>query len=398
MRTDPKKPAIASLKSIIQNHTDSIKILAVTKMKYLTRKDVINAHSVISRDIIRTPLIEVNRLSNRVSKLVGRDNAVRVFLKCENMQKTNSFKYRGALHCMLKLRDEQLRQGILTYSTGNSAHSDCLLNGMTLWASCVDTLSVGNHAQAIIHAASVVSSQRGIRIPLTIVMACNAAKEKLEAVKALGARIIISNSKHLNDCRRMTSQLQQLTGGYIIGPSDHPDVILGQGTVGLEASDQLEKRFDGSLDAIVAPSGGGGLLAGLGIYYQGSKTDVFGTEPAVGGPCLMESIRIGRRIENDGSIFTIADGLRSAIGEYTWTILRDPCYVKQVFTASESQIKNALLDILITTGLLVEPSAAVPVACLLYNPQFAEMFRQGRVSYMVGVVLSGGNTPKSKFS
>ena len=367
-------------------------------MKFLTRQDVINAYSVISPRIIRTPFIEVNQLSSRVSKLVGRDNAVRVFLKCENMQKTNSFKYRGALHCMLKLRDEQLRKGILTYSTGNSVHFEGFVNSMTLWASCVDSLSVGNHAQAIIHAASVVSSQKNIRIPLTIVMACNAAKEKLEAVKALGARVIILSSKELNDCRTKTSQLQQLTGGYIIGPSDHPDVILGQGTVGLEASDQLEKRSEGPLDAIVAPSGGGGLLAGLGIYYQRSKTDVFGTEPAVGGPCLMESIRIGRRIESDGSIFTMADGLRSAIGEYTWTILRDPCYVKQVFTVSESQIKNALLDISITTGLLVEPSAAVPVACLLYNPEFAEVFRQGRASYRVGVVLSGGNTTKSKFS
>ena len=152
------------------------------------------------------------------------------------------------------------------------------------------------------------------------------------------------------------------------------------------------------MDAILAPSGGGGLLAGLGIYYQGSKTDVFGTEPAVGGPCLMESIRIGRRIESDGSISTIADGLRSAIGKYTWTILRDPCYVKRVFTVSESQIKNALLEISSTTGLLVEPSAAVPIACLLYNSEFAEMIRQGRTSYTVGVVLSGGNTTKAKVS
>ena len=267
---------------------------------------------------------------------------------------------------------------------------------MALWASYVDFVSLGNHAQAIIHAASVVSSQRNIKIPVTVVMASNAAKEKLEKVKAMGARIIISSSKDLNDCRTKASLLQQLTGAYVIGPADHPDVILGQGTVGLEASDQLEKKSEGPLDAIVAPSGGGGLLAGLGIYYQDSKTEVLGAEPAVGGPCLTESIRIGRRIESDGSIPTIADGLRSAIGKYTWTILRDPRYVKRVFTASESQIKNALLDISITTGLLVEPSAAVPVACLLYNSQFAEMIRQGRSSYRIGVVLSGGNTTKSQ--
>ena len=90
-------------------------------MKFLTRQDVIKAYSVISPRIVRTPFIEVDPLSVRVSRLVGRDNAVRVFLKCENLQKTNSFKYRGALHCMLKLKDEELGKGILTYSTGKSA-------------------------------------------------------------------------------------------------------------------------------------------------------------------------------------------------------------------------------------------------------------------------------------
>ena len=106
---------------------------------------------------------------------------------------------------MLKLRDEQLRKGILTYSTGNSAYFDSFVNGMALWASYIDSLSVGNHAQAIIHAASVVSSQRNIKIPVTIVMACSAAREKLEAVKALGARITILSSSDLNDCRTKIS-------------------------------------------------------------------------------------------------------------------------------------------------------------------------------------------------
>lgn len=209
---------------------------------------------------------------------------------------------------------------------------------------------------------------------------------------------MISESKSLQDCKEQASELQQKIGACLISPSDHPDVILGHGTVALEASDQLEEMGEGSFDAFIVPCGGGGLLTGSAIFYKDSETKVFGTEPELGGSYLAKSIRIGKRIERDWSFSTIADGLRSPIGANNWRILRDQCYVEGAFTVSESQIRSALFQISVMTGMIVEPSPAVPIACLLYNSQIMEIIGQRRRRYTVGIVLSGGNTTKTKFS
>jgi threonine dehydratase/serine racemase len=292
----------------------------------------------------RTPVLT----SETLDALAGR----RVHFKCENLQKTGAFKYRGATNAVRKLTDEQARNGVVTHSSGN-------------------------HAQALALAARV----RGI--PAYIVMPRTAPAVKKAAVEGYGG--IVTLCEPTLAARESTAaDLVAKTGGTLIPPFDHPDVIAGQGTAALELLEDVP-----DLDAVVAPVGGGGLLSGFCVASRGLKPSirVFGAEP-LGADDAARSKAAGRFLPQTGPN-TIADGLLTSLGELTWPIIRDQ--VEAVFTVTEDQITAAMRLVWERMKLVIEPSAAVGVAVVL-----GDEFKSLREIGSVGVVLCGGNVSLDK--
>jgi threonine dehydratase/serine racemase len=294
--------------------------------------------------IRRTPVMT----SRTVDELAGRA----VAFKCENLQTTGAFKYRGATNAVQKLTPQQAARGVVTHSSGN-------------------------HAQALALAARV----RGI--PAYIVMPRTAPQVKKAAVEGYGGVVTLCEPT-LADRERTAAELVTKTGGTLIPPFDHPDVIAGQGTAALELLEDVP-----DLDAVVSPVGGGGLLSGFTVASRGLNPSirVFGAEP-LGADDAARSKAAGHFIPQTGPN-TIADGLLTSLGEMTWPIIRD--LVERVFTVTEDQIKTAMRLVWERMKLLIEPSAAVGVAVVL-----SDEFRQLAGIRKVGVVLCGGNVSLDK--
>jgi threonine dehydratase/serine racemase len=287
----------------------------------------------------RTPVVTCATLD----RLAGRS----VFFKCENFQKVGAFKFRGACNAVAKLTAEQAARGVVTHSSGN-------------------------HAQALALAAKL----RGI--PAHIVMPTSAAPVKRRAVEGYGARVI-ECAPTLAARETTAAAVLAETGGTLIPPYDHPDVIAGQGTAALELLEEVP-----DLDAVVAPVGGGGLVAGVCIAAKGVKpaVRVFAAEPA-GANDAARSKAAGKLIPQTAPR-TMADGLLTSLGELTWPVLRDQ--VERVLTVEEEEIKDALRLFWERAKLVIEPSAAVAVAAVLGSE-----FRSLNGLTKVGVILSGGN-------
>src|SRR5579883_1500559 len=228
--------------------------------------------------IHRTPVMT----SETLDRLAGR----RLFFKCENLQKVGAFKYRGATNAVRRLTDAEAARGAVTHSSGN-------------------------HAQALALAARV----RGI--PAYIVMPKTAPVVKKAAVEGYGG-IVTLCEPNLADRERTANEVMAKTGATLIPPFDHPDVIAGQGTAALELLEEVP-----DLDAIVTPVGGGGLLAGTALATHGLRPDVrvLAAEPLAADDAA-RSKKAGRLIPQTGPQ-TIADGLRTSLGEWTWPVLRD---------------------------------------------------------------------------
>jgi threonine dehydratase/serine racemase len=270
-----------------------------------------------------------------------------LFFKCEHQQKVGAFKFRGACNAVMKLAEDVARRGVVTHSSGN-------------------------HAQALALAAKL----RGI--PAHIVMPSNASPVKRRAVKGYGGRVIECEPT-LAARETAAAEVVRQTGATLIPPYNHPDIIAGQGTVALEFLEQA-----GPLDAIVAPVGGGGLVAGVCVAARGLNPTlrVFAAEPA-GADDAARSKAAGTLIPQTGPR-TIADGLLTSLGDLTWPIIRD--LVERVLKVGEQEIVTAMRLTWERAKLLIEPSAAVAVAAVL-----AEDFRKLAGLKRVGVVLSGGN-------
>lgn len=172
-------------------------------------------------------------------------------------------------------------------------------------------------------------------------------------------------------------------------------VILGQGTLALELQDQARQlNSDAPLDAIITPCGGGGMLSGVALACQGTGIRVFGSEPSFeGGDDARRGLISGERITTVKTL-TIADGLRTPLGDYTWRIISNPQYVSGVFAVTEEQIKAAMRLVLERMKMVVEPSACVPIAVALFNEEFREIVEReaGPAGWNIGIVFSGGNT------
>jgi threonine dehydratase/serine racemase len=270
-----------------------------------------------------------------------------LFFKCEQFQKVGAFKFRGACNAVRKLDAAIAARGVVTHSSGN-------------------------HAQALALAARM----RGI--PATIVMPRTASPVKRRAVQDYGGRVV--ECEPTLEARETTAQQElRQTGGTLIPPYDHPDVIAGQGTTALELLEQVPR-----LETIVTPVGGGGLLSGVALAAKAlnPRITIIAAEPK-GADDAARSKAAGKLIPQTGPR-TIADGLLTSLGELTWPVIRD--HVAAVITVEEEEIVRAMRLLWERAKLLVEPSAAVAFAATL-----TPAFREQAPGHHVGVVLSGGN-------
>ena len=284
-----------------------------------------------------TPVLTSSALNQRTG--------AQLFFKCENFQKVGAFKFRGAANAVFSLSDAEAGRGAATHSSGN-------------------------HAQALALAARL----RGI--PAHIVMPDNSPKVKVEAVKGYGGRIVFCRPTQ-EERERTLAEVVRETGAAFIHPYDNPRVIAGQATAARELLAEVQ-----GLDLLLAPVGGGGLASGtaLAARYLSPTTRVVAAEPA-GADDAQRSLREGKIVPSLNPR-TVADGLRTSLGRLTFPILR--ALLAEVVTVSEEGIVAAMRLVWERMKILIEPSAAVPVAALLEGGLQVRGLR-------VGVILSGGN-------
>lgn len=269
-----------------------------------------------------------------------------VHFKCENMQRGGSFKIRGASNLIFSIPDEDLQRGVVAYSSGN-------------------------HAQAVAIAAHHVGA------PATIVVPADAPRVKMEPARNQGARII-TYDRQRESREAIAAEVLKETRGTLVPPFDHPMIMAGQGTTALELLEVIPH-----LEALIAPIGGGGLLAGCAIIAKAINPDIriFGAEPELNNDTYL-SLQAGRRTQIPVRE-TIADGLRSPVpGELTFPILQR--YVEQVVLVSDDEMREAVKFLLMRMKLLVEPSGAAAAAAVLRRKLPGDI-------RSIGVILSGGN-------
>lgn len=255
----------------------------------------------------------------------------------------------------------------------------------------------GNHAQALALAAKTFS------IPAHIVMPTISTPSKIAGTGAQGATIHFSGSTS-QEREAVVADVIKQTGATLVPPYDHPDIMLGQGTMALELEKQVEELINNNqvlsvsgkagLDAVITPCGGGGMLSGNAIALNGTEIRVFGAEPSFqGADDARRGVEAGERITTVKSL-TIGDGLRTPLGEWTWKIISDKDYVKGLFAVTERNIRDAMRLVLERMKCFVEPSAVVGLATILYNEDFRKMVEReaGEEGWNIGVVFSGGNT------
>lgn len=287
----------------------------------------------------RTPVFASRTLDERAG--------ARVLLKCESFQRSGSFKFRGAYNAISRLDPPARRRGVAAFSSGN-------------------------HAQGVALAAKLLGA------PAVIVMPRDAPAVKLEATRGYGAEIVLYERAEQSR-EAIARRLCEERGMTLVPPFDHPMIVAGQGTAGLELVDEAP-----DLDALVAPVGGGGLLAGCALAARARRPAIrlWGVEPQAANDTWL-SLRRGERVAT-AQADSIADGLLpTSPGEITFPILRD--HLEDVVLVSEEEIVEAVRFLFLRMKIVVEPSGAAPVAALLAGK--IEAARGKRV----GVIVSGGN-------
>lgn len=312
--------------------------------KAITFDAICEAHARIAPWVRVTPVAT----SGSLNRALGCE----FFFKCENLQKAGAFKSRGACNAVFALTEKDAARGVATHSSGN-------------------------------HGAALARSAKLRGIPAFVVMPSNAKPNKIAAARAYGAEVVFCEP---GDAAREAAcrQVIERTNGTLIHPFDNSAVIAGQGTAAVEFLDQV-----GDLDALMVPVGGGGLLAGSLIATRALRPNlpVIAAEPSLADD-MYRSWKSGRR-ESPLRHDTVADGLRTCVGELTYPIIRS--LVSEVLTASETSIVRATRLLIQWAKLVVEPSAAVPLAVVMEHP---EQFSGKRV----GIILSGGNLDLRDFA
>ena len=302
-----------------------------------SQQDVQQAFERVVPHVHQTPVL--------TSRLLDELSGASIFFKCENFQKMGAFKMRGAINAMLQLPQADRAKGVVTHSSGN-------------------------FAQAVSLAA------KNLGIPAHIVMPNNAPQVKKDAVISYGG-IIYESEATIAARQTMASQIQDKTGATFLHPSNDIDVILGQGTAAIEL---LQKHP--SLQCIITPVGGGGLLAGsaLAAKYFGSSVNVYGGEP-LNADDAYRSFHSGE-IQYNSQVHTIADGLRTHLGDKNFPIIKT--LVTDIIRVEEQEIIAAMKLLWERLKIIIEPSCAVPFAALLKD-------KKTFAGKKVGIVLSGGN-------
>jgi threonine dehydratase len=300
-------------------------------------QDVAAASDMLADMTVVTPLLHSRVLSDRLGGPV--------YLKCENLQRTGSFKARGGYVRIARLTEEERARGVVA-------------------------ASAGNHAQGVAFAAVPLG------VKATVFMPEGAPLPKIEATRGYGADVVLHGARVEEAMAAAHAQAQE-RGSVYIHPFDHPDVIAGQGTVGLEILEQCA-----GVRTIAVPIGGGGLASGVAVAAKGHDPSirVVGVQAAAAAP-LPASVAAGHPVRVETSA-TMADGIAvNHVGELTFEILSR--LADQVLTVSEDGLSRALLLCLERAKQLVEPAGAAGVAALLEHPHAFEP--------PVVVVLSGGN-------
>lgn len=299
---------------------------------------IAEAHERIKPFIHHTPILTCQS----INAIAG----AKLYFKCENFQKVGAFKARGGMNAVLSLSKEERQKGVATHSSGN-------------------------HAQAV----ALAARENGVKA--FIVMPSNSAAVKKAAVKGYGAELI--ECKPTLQAREDTLQeVISETGAFLIHPYDDYQIIEGQGT----AAKELIEDSDFGLDYILTPVGGGGLLSGtaLSAHYFSPQTKIIGCEPA-GADDAYRSFKTGKLVPQTDPQ-TIADGLRTSLGKRPFAIIQK--HVDDILLADDQQIIAAMRLIWERMKIVVESSAAVPLAVLLANK---ERFAGSNT----GIVISGGN-------
>ena len=304
---------------------------------HITKEQLLECQNRIKPFIHRTPVLSSELINDMVN--------AKLFFKCENFQKMGAFKMRGATNAIMQLSDLQRSKGVVTHSSGNFAQ-----------------------------ALSLAAKSLGVKAH--IVMPENSPKVKVDAVKAYMGDITFCEST-LAAREHASEEIGQETGATFIHPSNDIDVIIGNSTC---CTELLEDHSD--LNYIIAPVGGGGLIAGtaLSAHFFGNECEVIGAEPkAVDDAC--RSLQSGE-IERNETTKTIADGLRTHLGDLNFPIIQK--YVNRIITVEEHEIVHAMRLIYERLKIVVEPSSAVALAAIFKEK---ETFKNKRI----GVILSGGN-------
>ncbi|KAK7397859.1 hypothetical protein QQX98_012776 [Neonectria punicea] len=374
----------------------------------LTRDSVVEAHKLVKPHVHLTPVLTNRTLSELAStprtaeelagtRWAGRTPArpvLRLWFKCENMQRVGAFKARGAFHAVERLKWEPgwldgggKEKGVVTHSSGN-------------------------------HAAALALAARESGIKAHIVMPDISIPQKIAATKGYGANVVFSGSTSV-EREAVAARVIADTGARLVPPYDHPDIMLGQGTMGLELQQQVadlmkppvtdEPRFRAAatgrdnagpgkpgsvgLDAIMTPCGGGGMLSGVALSCEGTGIRVFGAEPMFqGADDGKRGYEAGERVATVSSL-TVADGLRTPVGAHPWSVIYERRLVAGMFSVTEDEIRAAMRLVLERFKMVVEPSGCVPLAVALFDEEFRGMVEReaGEDGWDLGLVFSGGN-------
>ena len=309
-----------------------------------TYDDVMAARARIAGHAHDTPVF--------TSRTINDELDAEVYFKCENFQRTGSFKFRGAVNALAQLDDEQRHAGVVAFSSGN-------------------------HAQAIALAAHL------LRMPATIVMPHDAPANKVAATREYGGKVVIYD-RFKENREEIGRDLAKQHGLSLIPPYDHRDIISGQGTAACELLDHC-----GRLDMLFVPLGGGGLLAGssLAVRARAPGCEIYGVEPEAGNDG-QQSFRSGTIVHID-TPRTIADGAQTQhLGSLTFPIIQRE--VNDVLTVSDAELAESMFFFATRMKMLVEPTGCLGFAAA----RRMKIRLQGR---RIGVIISGGNVDMERF-
>jgi threonine dehydratase len=304
----------------------------------------------VTVDAIREAAAALEPVARRTQLLrsfaFGRTAGAEVYLKPENLQRTGSFKVRGAFNKIRSLSEDERRRGVIASSAGN-------------------------------HAQGVASAAEAAGIPATIVMPLNAPLTKVLRTRRYGAEVVLAG-EYYEAAYERAREIQAERGLTFVHPFDDPHVIAGQGTIGLEIFEDLP-----DVDTVLVPIGGGGLISGIAIALKALKPDVrvVGVQ-AAGAPSALKALEVGKLVSLDQAE-TIADGIKvRRIGELTFGYISR--FVDEIVLADDEEIGLAMVELMERSKLVVEGAGAVTVAALL-NGRLANPGRK------VCAVLGGGN-------